>query len=199
LPFWDQKEAKLADDYVAMMFPAKIAGGFALQPVQAEVQQVTRGRMWSTLDSADWLPGGVLFHRHGYLMALHAGRHPSGGMIFERPIQGDQPDPIARMRNGEIFGSWPLGTEPLIGISVKKREASFEPGLVIQSVDSPVAAAAGVKPGEIVVSCEGRALFTPSDLAQALEQKDPGQEVTLEVERTGGKQPVKIKLERRLP
>ena len=65
--------------------------------------------------------------------------------------------------------------------------------------DSPVAAAAGVKPGEIVVSCEGRALFTPSDLAQALEQKEAGQEVMLEIERAGSKQPVKIKLDRRVP
>lgn len=199
IPFWNVKEPKLADDYVAMIVPPKPSGGFQLQAVQVEVRQAVRGRLWSTYEVAEWLPGGVLFHRHGYLMGVHVGRHPRGGFVFERPLEGDLPDPVPRMRNGEVFGSWPLGSEPLIGFTVKAPESSFEPGVIIDKIESPLAAAAGLKPGEVIVSCEGRALFTPSDLSQGLEQKDAGQEVTLEVERGGNKQPVKIKLGRRTP
>jgi S1-C subfamily serine protease len=199
IPFWNIKEPKLADDYVAMIVPAKPSGGFHMETVQVEVRQAVRGRMWSTHEIPEWLPGGVLFHRHGYLMGVHVGRHPRGGFIFERPLEGDLPDPVPRMRNGEVFGSWPLGSEPLIGFTVKSPENSFEPGVVIDKIDSPLAAAAGLKPGELIVSCEGRALFAPSDLSQCLEQKEAGQEVTLEVERGGNKQPVKIKLSRRTP
>lgn len=197
VPVWDVKESKLADDYVAMIMPPKPSGGFQIEAVQVEVRQAVRGRLWSTLETPDWLPGGVLFHRHGYLMGLHVGRHPRGGFVFERPIQGDLPDPIARMRNGEIFGNWPLGTEPLIGLTTKHRENSHEPGIVIETIDSPAVAAIGLKPGEVLLTCDGWALFAPSDLSQCLEQKDAGQEVTLEVERGGGKQPVKVKLTRR--
>jgi|GEM_PF-953410 len=199
VPFWDVKEPKLADDYVAMILPAKLAGGFKVEAVQVEVQQAVRGRLWSTLDTPDWLPGGGLFHRHGYLMGLHVGRHRLGGFIFERPIQGDLPDPLARLRNGEVFGNWPAGTEPLIGFAVQQRRGPTEPGVVIEKIDSPTVVSAGLKPGEVLLACDGRPLFTPSDLSQCLEQKDAGQEVTLEVERAGGKQAVKVKLERRVP
>ncbi|WP_254513471.1 PDZ domain-containing protein [Anatilimnocola floriformis] len=197
VPFWDVKEAKLADDYVAMIMPPKPSGGFKIEAVQVEVRQAVRGRLWSTLETPEWIPGGVLFHRHGYLMGLHVGRHPRGGFIFERPIQGDQLDPTNRLRGGDVFGSWPLGTEPLIGFTVKRRSGSTEPGVAIETIDSPAVAAAGLKPGEVVLTCDGRALFAPSDLSQCLEQKDAGQEVTLEVERAGGKESVKVKLERR--
>ncbi len=200
VPFWDQKETRLADDYVALLLPAKLGSGFQVQPVQADVRQAVRGRMWSNLDVHEWTPGGALFHRQGYLMGLHVGRHPLGGMVFERPIQGDGPDPIVRMRNGEIFGNWPLGSEPLVGFSVKRRDGSTEVGITIDNIDLPIAAAAGLKPGDVLLACDGRILFAPSDLNQCLEQKDAGQEITLEIERSGMKQPlVKLKLSRRLP
>lgn len=189
IPIWDVKEPKLADDYVAMLLPAKFAEPFPLPAVQVEVQQAVRGRLWSTLEVPAATTGGVLCHRHGYLMGIHVGRHPRGGLIFERPIQGDLPDPIPRMRNGERFGNWPLGSEPLVGFTLQD--------LIVEKIDSPAVAAAGLKPGDVVISCEGRALFTPTDLAQAIEQKDAGQEITLEIERAGAKQTVKIKLERR--
>ena len=199
VPIWNVKEPKLADDYVAMIMPPKPSGGFKLEAVQVEVRQAVRGRMWSTLDTPEWISGSVLFHRHGYLMGLHVGRHPSGGFIFERPIEGDLPDPTNQLRNGEIFGRWPIGTEPLIGFTVKRSGAAAEPGVAIDTITSPAVAAAGLKPGDVVLTCEGRALFAPSDLSQCLEQKDAGQEVTVEVDRAGNKQPVKLKLERRLP
>lgn len=200
IPIWDVKEPKLADDYVAMLHPAKFTDPFPLPAVQVEVQQAVRGRLWSTLEVAESTGGGVLCHRHGYLMGIHVGRHPRGGLIFERPIQGDLPDPIARMRNGEIFGSWPLGSEPLVGFTTKRRahnSATSDAGLVIDKVNSPQAAAAGLKPGDTLLTCEGRTLFTPSDFSQAIEQKQAEREVTLEVERAGAKQPIKIKLQRR--
>ncbi len=197
IPFWNVKEPKLADDYVAMIAPPKLSGGFQLEAVQAEVRQAVRGRMWSTLDAPEWSPGGVLFHRHGYLMGLHVARHPLGGFIFERPLEGDLPDPLPRLRNGEVFGKWPLGSEPLIGFTVKSPDIAIEAGVVIDKIESPLAAAAGLKPGEVIVSCEGRALFAPSDLSQALDQKEAGQDVMLEVDRGGNKQAMKIKLARR--
>jgi hypothetical protein len=201
IPFWDVKEPRLADDYVAMLLPAKLTEPFPLPAVQVEVQQAVRGRLWSTLDKPESMIGGVLCHRHGYLMGIHVGRHPLGGLIFERPNHGDLPDPIGRMRSGEIFGSWPLGSEPLVGFTMKRRpgagKTSFEPGLVVDKIESPQVAAAGLKEGDIVLACEGIALFTSSDLAQAIEQKQPEEEVTLDVERAGERLPVKIKLMRR--
>ncbi|WP_145087627.1 PDZ domain-containing protein [Anatilimnocola aggregata] len=199
VPFWDQPEAKLADDYVAMLLPAKLSGGFQLQAVQAEVKQAVRGQMWSTLDATDWQPGGVLFHRHGYLMALNVGRHPLGGLLFERPIQGGLPDPVARMRNGEVFGSWTAGSEPLLGFTTIEHESELGPKLVVGEIQSPQAAAAGLKPNDVLLKCEARTLHSWPDLIASIEQKDAGQEITLEIDRSGNKQPLKLKLARRVP
>jgi len=198
-PIWDQPEAKLADDYVAMLLPAKLNGGFQPVPVQAEVKQAVRGQLWSSLETKDWQPGGVLFHRHGYLMGLNVGRHPLGGMLFERPIQGGLPDPLSRIRNGEVFGNWTTGNEPLLGFTTKARHADHTSALLVDQINSPVAAAAGFKSGDQLLECEGKPLNNVSDLRALCEQKDAGQELAFSIDRSGNKQQLKLKLIRRVP
>ncbi|WP_425617221.1 PDZ domain-containing protein [Anatilimnocola sp. NA78] len=198
-PTWDQPEAKLADDYVAMLLPAKLSGGFSVTPVQAEVKQVVRGQLWSPLEAQDWQPGGVLFHRHGYIMGINVGRHPLGGLIFERPIQGGLPDPIGRIRNGEVFGNWTAGNEPFLGFTTKIKQSDHDTALVVDQVRSPVAAAAGFLPGDQLLTCEGKSLASISDLGAILEQKDAGQEITFAIIRGGNNQQLKLKLQRREP
>jgi S1-C subfamily serine protease len=199
VPIWDQQEARLADDFVAMLLPQQLKGGFELKPLQYEVQQTARGQLWGAQQADDWQPGGVLFHRHGYLMALNIGRHPLGGLVFSRPIQGGLPDPIGRMRNGEVFGSWLTGSEPLLGLTVREELNRDEPSLVIDQVTLPHAAAAGFMPGDVVRQCEGKAVRTASELEAIVGQKNAGDELTFEILRGEAKQTCKLKLARRVP
>jgi S1-C subfamily serine protease len=132
-------------------------------------------------------------------MALNIGRHPLGGLVFSRPVQGGLPDPIGRMRNGEVFGSWLSGSEPLPGFKVREAQDRDEPSLIIDQVTMPHAAAAGLMPGDILRQCEGKPLRTANDLEAIVAQKNAGDELTFEILRGEAKQTCKLKLARRVP
>jgi serine protease DegQ len=61
------------------------------------------------------------------------------------------------------------------------------------AVNGP-AAAAGIRPGDILLSLDGEQLRAPEDLLAALRQRDPGDEITLEIQRGGQSESVDVTL-----
>ena len=53
---------------------------------------------------------------------------------------------------------------------------------------------AGLRPGDVVLSVDGRTVSEPDDITGALDGKQPGDSVTVEVERNGGRQEFDVTL-----
>lgn len=68
-------------------------------------------------------------------------------------------------------------------------------GAVVQSVttESP-AEAAGLQSGDVITEIDGESVATPQDLVDAVGAKQPGDTVTLTVERTGEQEPLSVKV-----
>lgn len=190
-PVWPHEAFHLQDMYAALTLPEKGAQGEKPNVQVATVRRVFRNSVWIDADANDWMPGGALMHRDGYLMGLQTGRSRFGGMTFTRVIQGKVDAQLGRLRGGEVFGAWPAGFEPVLGAEGKPSKD----GLLIENVvaDSP-AAQAGLRAGDLLKSMDGKATFSPDDLQAALAEKDAGQEVTIELVRGGASQSVKATL-----
>lgn len=87
---------------------------------------------------------------------------------------------------------------PEVRIFIGIRLSTDDGRLTISEVvkDSP-ASKIGLRPGDVLVAAEGRALNTPRDLALVLTGKKPGDVVKLVVERDGWKKSLKLTLGRR--
>lgn len=193
-PMWPHEAFHLQDMYATLTLPEKAPPGTKPEVQVATVRRVFRNDVWVDADATSWTPGGALMHRDGYLMGLHTGRSRFGGMTFTRVVQPKLDAQIGRMRNGEVFGAWPAGYEPLLGVEGKPSKE----GLAVEQVakDSP-AAAAGLQPGDLLKSVDGKAVLSEDDLRAALAEKDAGQEVTLDAMRAGASRQAKATLARR--
>jgi serine protease DegQ len=68
-------------------------------------------------------------------------------------------------------------------------------GVAVLSVaEGGPAERAGIRPGDILVSMDGEQLRSPEDLLAALRQLDPGDEITLDVQRDGRSETVDVTL-----
>jgi serine protease DegQ len=65
---------------------------------------------------------------------------------------------------------------------------------VLSVVDGGPAEKAGLRPGDILKTLEGRQLRTPEDLLAALRQRNPGDQVSVEFQRGGRTETVKVAL-----
>ena len=190
-PVWPHEAFHLHDMYAALTLPAKPKAGAKPDAQAATVRRVFRNDVWIDVDATAWTPGGALMHRDGYLMGLHTGRSRFGGMTFTRVVQSKLDAQLGRLRNGEVFGAWPAGFEPVLGVEGKPSTG----GLVIEEVvsNSP-AATAGVQAGDVLKSVDGKPVLSGDDLRSILAEKDAGQEVTLELTRADTPQQVKATL-----
>jgi len=190
-PVWPHEAFHLQDMYAALTLPEKGAAGSKPNVQVATVRRVFRNSVWIDADSTDWIPGGALMHREGYLMGLQTGRSRFGGMTFTRIMQGPFDAQTGRLRNSEVYGAWPAGFEPVLGADGKPSKD----GLVIEQVAKDSAAAkAGLQSGDILKSIDGKAVLSPDDLQIALAEKDGGQEVTIDIVRVGAPQQIKTTL-----
>jgi serine protease DegQ len=90
-----------------------------------------------------------------------------------------------------------LGIEPttLTADTAKQLGADATGGVVVQAVgEGGPAAAAGLRPGDIIVSIGGTPTPTTSELYQALRDHKPGDKVEVQIIRDGVKQPLKVTL-----
>ena len=100
------------------------------------------------------------------------------------------------MLRAEVFGAWPAGSEPMLGLSGKP---TLE-GLELAALDADSAAAkAGLQAGDRVTRIDAKPVVGPDDVQLALAEKDAGQEVTLEISRAGAARQVKALLAPRTP
>jgi S1-C subfamily serine protease len=170
-------------------------GGKAAARVTS-IRRQFRHDIWTDADAQEWTPGGALIHRDGILVGLHTGRSRFGGFTFNRLQTSELNGHLGRMRNGEVFGQWPAGTEPPLGVEMTRKAE----GVVVTDATSDGSAAkAGVQKGDVVVKIDGKEVRAIDDLIRHVAEKDAEQEVTLEVWRGTETRQVRMKLPQRMP
>ena len=99
------------------------------------------------------------------------------------------------VKNGEVFGVWPPGSEPDSGIAVTHQDGSVR----VEKVNADGAAKAGLMVGDVVQKANALPVATEDDLRRAIAQHDPGQEIVLDLIRNGAAAQVKLPLLPRVP
>ena len=144
--------------------------------------------------------GGALIDRQGRLVGLNeAYIPPSAGAVslgFAIPASTvvDVADQL--LRNGKV-------AHPFLGVSVATLTPQIatalgmkvDTGALVRAVQrSSPAAKAGVRPGDVIVAFNGRAVKTVGDVYAGLRTVNPGDTVTLGLNRSGNAMDVRVTL-----
>ncbi len=181
--------------YLALAFAAQAA---EFQPPAGEIvslRRVFRSTVWTNLEAdAQWLAGGPLVNRDGRLIGIQVRPSRFGGVLCSR-FQDAGPV-FQGLRNCEVFGAWPAGSEPMLGASGRGIKDGFE---LVEATERGPATLAGLKVGDVVTRVEGRPIFGDDDLQQAIAERDAGQEITVDYSRGGAAAQARLKLAPRVP
>ena len=180
--------------YLALLQPRRIG---ELTPATADVVQlrrVFRSNVWTDLEPADWIAGGPLIDRDGRLIGIQTRVSRFGGVLCTR--LNDVWPQLQRIRNGEVWGAWPVGSEPLLGLA---GEPTLEGYKLKSIVPQSPAAQAALEAGDSITKIDGKAVVGEADLHAALAERDAGQEVTLDYTRAKVAKQAKVKLAPRDP
>ena len=158
------------------------------------LRRVFRSTVWTDLEPDDWLPGGPLLNSDGRLIGIQSRESRFGGILCTR-FQDAWPQ-MQRVRNGEVFGAWQPGTEPILGLAGSGMAEGYK--LAEVAVSGP-AAAAGLQPDDVLIRLDGRPVVGEGDIQQALAERDAGQETVLDYTRGGAAMQARVKLAPRVP
>ncbi len=176
------KELDGQSAYAALVFAGNAAADAQPQLVMASLRRFFRTTLWLDADAESFTPGGVLVTPRGQLAGLHIRRSEFGGFLFTRLSSGELNSHLDRMRRGEVFGAWPAGSEPVLGLDGKPTRAGFE---VTSMIAEGPAAKAGVMRGDVLVRVRGKPVVSMEDISVALAETDAGTVVELELMRGG--------------
>jgi S1-C subfamily serine protease len=142
------------------------------------IQRALQGVIATDFDLDNWCAGGPLVDKDARLIGIHRGRSQFGGFLYTQLL--DVSNVLARMRNDEVWGAWPFGSGPMMGVHVE----TLAGGCRVSEVypDTP-AVAAGIRVGDQIVKIDNQPVRRLEDIYQRLATADPGQQVALELRR----------------
>jgi S1-C subfamily serine protease len=134
--------------------------------------------------------GGPLLDDAGRVIGINSqiatnGSDSNSGVGFAVPIDTVKQVVPQIKADGKIERAW-------LGVSTS--DAAPRDGAVVQQVQGAPAERAGLKPGDIVVSFDGRSIATASDLGQAVLTRKPGDTVKVVVQRNGSRETLDVTL-----
>jgi len=94
-----------------------------------------------------------------------------------------------RLKRGDVWGRWPSGAGPLVGVFTQDDEQGCK---ITQLIPGGGAEQAGLQLDDVILSVDGRKVGAPDGLWTAVGDKEPGQKVTLQVKRS--EQTLRVKL-----
>lgn len=126
--------------------------------------------------------GGALADRHGRVIGINTEIFTSSGgsqgVGFAVPIKR------AYEIAGKVVAGQPIETA-FLGVSIEDSQQGTAGAVVTEIQPGTPADQAGLQPGDLVVSIDGQPVQSSLDLAAAVRSLDPGDQVTLEVQRDG--------------
>ncbi|MBI3825888.1 MAG: trypsin-like peptidase domain-containing protein [Candidatus Rokubacteria bacterium] len=144
--------------------------------------------------------GGPLVDAHGGLIgintAIFSETGGSVGIGFAIPVNlAKQVLPQLKERGSVTRGYLGVAVGPVTPDAVRELRLPGRRGaLVADVVPRSPAAAAGLRPGDVIVALEDRELQTPIDLTRRIAGTPPGTSVSLGVARADGRRTVKVTL-----
>ncbi len=145
--------------------------------------------------------GGPLLNTRGEVIGINTlivtqGLPQSAGVGFAVPINVAKEILPQLRERGKVVRGW-LGVQiiPLTEDLAKTYRRADAKGAAITDVtDGSPADKAGLKPGDVVIGVDGRAVNDNNDLSRYIASKAPGETVRLQVVRDGGEQTISVTL-----
>src|SRR3954454_6883373 len=128
--------------------------------------------------------GGPLLDDQGRVIGINSqiatnGTDSNSGVGFAVPIDTVKTVVPQLKADGKIDRAW---------LGVSSTDAAPRDGALVRQVSGTPAKDAGLKAGDLIVSFDGRAIATASDLSQAVLTRKPGDTVKVDVQRNGKRQ-----------
>jgi S1-C subfamily serine protease len=180
--------------YLALTQPRRVAEFRRADPQLVQIRRLFRSTAWIDLEANDWIAGGPLIDTSGRLVGIQVAKSQFGGVLCTRLQEAWQH--IGRVRNGEVFGAWPPGSEPGLGFEGSLKDGAFRVTAV--AADGP-AAKAGIAIGDTIQKIDGKAITASFAPDRAVAERDAGQEVLIDLIRDSQPQQVKLILAPRDP
>jgi len=135
--------------------------------------------------------GGPLINARGQVVGINTAiLSQTGGSVgigFAIPVNLAKPVVTQLANGGHVVRGWlGVGIQPVTEDLAKGFKLQGAEGALVTSVrDGSPAAAAGLKPGDVIVEYDGRKVARASDLPRAVAETPVGKHVTLRVVRNG--------------
>lgn len=205
--FGDSDTIKVGDKAVAIGNPLGTLGGTVTDGIisaldrKIEIDGETMTLLQTDTAINPGNSGGGLFNGQGELIGIVSAKSTGDevdNLGFAIPINNVLNILSDLKEYGYVTGRPSLGVD-LIDISNKMYSMYYfnseNTGVFINSVTSTTANEAGLKPGDRIVSINGTEVNTSSEVEELIEELAVGDEVSVEVERSGKTGTVKVKLE----
>ncbi|MBT3202193.1 MAG: PDZ domain-containing protein, partial [Phycisphaerales bacterium] len=181
---WKGLELSKAEDhargmlYVGFTFDRAFKGGKAPTSYITDIRDAGYWTYRGGHTQKDAILGGPLLDEHGHVVGMHNGMVTDGGMQFAR-MRSPRHE-WSKLKKGAKWGTWLSGSGPMLGFySAIHREGC---GIAKVYPNTP-AAAAGMKPGDVITKVDGKRIGKFEDLVAALRNNDPGDEVKVTFKR----------------
>ena len=206
--FGDSNSARAGDWVVAIGNPFGLGGSVTSGIVSAIQRNTGQGGAYDRYIQTDASinrgnSGGPLFDMQGNVIGINnAIFSPSGGSVgigFAIPAEIAAPI-VEQLRRGEAIERGYLGVsiQPVSDDVASSLGISRNRGEIVQSVVAGEAAdRAGVRPGDIVLSVNGRDVSPEQTLSFLVANIDPGSQATLDLIRDGQRRQVNVTVGRR--
>jgi putative serine protease PepD len=204
IAFADSNGAQVGDPVVAIgspfSLPETVTQGIVSQtgrPIQAPNQFTITGAIQTDAAINPGNSGGPLLDADAHVLGLNdqiqTNSGSSAGVGFAIPS-----NTVARIAGQIIGGHTPA--HPYVGIHLNQNSAGgAQIGQPSSSDPTPVApgapaAAAGLKPGDLITAVNGRPITSTEQFITAVDQYSPKQVITLTIKRNGAVKQVKLTL-----
>lgn len=177
------KELKLGQWLIASGHPG---GWMADRPAVIRVGRVLMIRKDTLVTDCALIggdSGGPLFDLNGRLVGIHSriGTDTVDNMHVPIDVYRDSWD---RMAASQAWGALP-GFKPMIGVQGVVGQELTGPAKVAQIIAKGPADRIGIKPGDVILSYDGRSIKTFRELVQAVADSVPGDFVEIKYDRQG--------------
>jgi putative serine protease PepD len=134
--------------------------------------------------------GGPLLDGEGRVIGINSqiatnGANANSGVGFAVPIDTVKSVVPQVKSEGSIARAW-------LGVSTS--DAAPRDGALVQEVTGAPAQRGGLRPGDLILSFDGRTIGTASDLGQAVLTRKPGDTVEVVVQRNGDRETLEVTL-----
>ncbi|MDP6634923.1 MAG: PDZ domain-containing protein [Phycisphaerae bacterium] len=179
--------------YVGFSFARSFKGGKAPTSYITDISDSGYWTYQGGFTQKDAIVGGPLLDARGRIVGVHNQMPSGGGMRFSRlhSVRHEW----RRLKRGDKWNEWLSGSGPMLGFHSAIRRGGC--GVAIVYPNTP-AAAAGMKPGDLITHIDNDTVDSFETLVKVLTDKDPGREVTVVFKRGSQTLRKKIRLMRRI-